>query len=452
VSLAGGSAPHGALLTGTTLTIARDLAVTQGVDFVNNDGADAEVAEGTLDKLTLLVQELVEGFGRTLRVDVADEPGSVPTLPSFVGRAGKFLGFDASGVPTVAATLSGVFSSAVVGQIPFGFIGGTFGQDANLFWDNTNKRLGIGNAAPTVALDVTGSGKFSTSVVTPLVGRTDDGAFDVQVNGAVRWRFQGSAGNYDLYPGTSDLTESIGAPGARIKQVFTPIVDSGTTGSLLLRTNNGTTQVQILDQANAVAIVTLRGSTTGLDALVLGSGETNTGLILSSSGTGSISVRTRANGVTQFQVLDTVSATRNITVTGSNGGNPTISTTAGSLAITPDTTIAGGLNPNFTSAETAIGAAPSNTTVSHGLSAVPRMFEVALRNKTAELGFSIGDEIKLGVSGSGSDGGADFTIYADSSVVGIIQTNLSVTVIRKDTQVSAAITTGNWKYVVRAWK
>jgi hypothetical protein len=80
------------------------------------------------------------------------------------------------------------------------------------------------------------------------------------------------------------------------------------------------------------------------------------------------------------------------------------------------------------------------------------MFEVALRNKTAELGFSIGDEIKLGVSGSGSDGGADFTIYADSSVVGIIQTNLSVTVIRKDTQVSAAITTGNWKYVVRAWK
>lgn len=43
---------------------------------------------------------------------------------------------------------------------------------------------------------------------------------------------------------------------------------------------------------------------------------------------------------TQFQVLNTASASRNITITGSNGGNPTVNVTAGSLAITPATVFA----------------------------------------------------------------------------------------------------------------
>src|SRR6266850_7713203 len=39
--------------------------------------------------------------------------------------------------------------AAVIGGILFGAAGNTIIQDAaNLFWDNTNKRLGIGNAAP----------------------------------------------------------------------------------------------------------------------------------------------------------------------------------------------------------------------------------------------------------------------------------------------------------------
>ncbi|MEY4762738.1 MAG: hypothetical protein RLZZ200_2594, partial [Pseudomonadota bacterium] len=42
---------------------------------------------------------------------------------------------------------------------------GAAAQDnANFFWDRTNHRLGIGNAAPTVPLDVTGAIKGSTTV------------------------------------------------------------------------------------------------------------------------------------------------------------------------------------------------------------------------------------------------------------------------------------------------
>ena len=45
LGIGGGSAPHGALLSGTTLVIIRDIPLLQGVDFVNNDASDAEVAE-----------------------------------------------------------------------------------------------------------------------------------------------------------------------------------------------------------------------------------------------------------------------------------------------------------------------------------------------------------------------------------------------------------------------
>ena len=48
---------------------------------------------------------------------------------------------------------------------------------------------------------------------------------------------------------------------------------------------------------------------------------------------GGSTVAFQTSGGTQLQVLDTPSSTRNVTLTGSNGGNPTIGTTNGNLAI-----------------------------------------------------------------------------------------------------------------------
>lgn len=60
-----------------------------------------------------------------------------------------------SASPTwVNATLSGKTSGSVI----FAGTGGVLSQDnATFFWDTTNKRLGLGNAAPTRQLDVTGT-------------------------------------------------------------------------------------------------------------------------------------------------------------------------------------------------------------------------------------------------------------------------------------------------------
>jgi hypothetical protein len=73
--------------------------------------------------------------------------------------------------------------SGVSGSIQFSS-GSAFASDAtNFFWDNTNKRLGIGTNAPTAKIDIIGSGttsgtfsiKITKSDNTPLFQIRDDG-------------------------------------------------------------------------------------------------------------------------------------------------------------------------------------------------------------------------------------------------------------------------------------
>jgi hypothetical protein len=67
-------------------------------------------------------------------------------------------------------------TSGTVGQILFQGTGNVVQESANLFWDNTNGRLGIGTSTPTVALDIVGAGKFSTTLeVTSTAGITMGG-------------------------------------------------------------------------------------------------------------------------------------------------------------------------------------------------------------------------------------------------------------------------------------
>jgi len=93
-------------------------------------------------------------------------------------------------------------------------------------------------------------------------------------------------------------------------------------------------------------------------------------------------------------------------------------------------------------------------TIAHGLGAIP--FDVAafLVNQTAELGYSIGDVLKI-------DAGphADGTAQKNQAIVPDA-TNLNVrfgvdsptyNIIRKDTGAAAGITNANWKLRLKAW-
>jgi hypothetical protein len=89
----------------------------------------------------------------------------------------------------------------------------------------------------------------------------------------------------------------------------------------------------------------------------------------------------------------------------------------------------------------------SALSVAHGLGAKPKLWTVVLKNTTAELGYSIGDEIPIGNSGTAATphGVADAT-----NVVVVTPSGLNI--LNKSTFAVVALTPGSWKYVVRAWK
>lgn len=145
---------------------------------------------------------------------------------------------------------------------------------------------------------------------------------------------------------------------------------------------------------------------------------------------------------------ESLSVSGNGSITGNLTVGGTISVT-GTASITGAVSLTAGVTPNFTSAETAIGAAGTTTSFTHGLSGVPRNFIIVMRCKTAELTYSVGDEVV--VTGSMNAGIA--SVWANSTTCNITtQTSFGTpSVVRRDTFATAAITVGNWKYVCRAW-
>jgi len=87
----------------------------------------------------------------------------------------------------------------------------------------------------------------TTSVVTPLIGTDAAVQLDFKTSGSVRWIISGTG---FLIPAT-DNTLNLGAGSFRIATIFTPIIDTGTTGSGILKTNVGTT---VLTWANDLSV------------------------------------------------------------------------------------------------------------------------------------------------------------------------------------------------------
>jgi hypothetical protein len=72
-------------------------------------------------------------------------------------------------IPTDLIVNSTVINSGTAGRVFFQNASNQLSQSANLFWDNSNNRLGINTATPTVDLDVLGQGRFHTSTTNQLI-------------------------------------------------------------------------------------------------------------------------------------------------------------------------------------------------------------------------------------------------------------------------------------------
>lgn len=90
--------------------------------------------------------------------DIYYRDGSGKLTRLGIGSAGQVLGVSA-GVPAWQAAGSGItvgtttITSGTSGRVAFNNAG-VYGESANLFWDNSNSRLGIGTSSPSYFLDI----------------------------------------------------------------------------------------------------------------------------------------------------------------------------------------------------------------------------------------------------------------------------------------------------------
>lgn len=80
--------------TGETLTIKRNVSLTQDTDYVDNDDFPAESHEQALDKLTMITQQIQEESDRSLKLTESQQSSGLTIPPP---DNGKFLQWDENG-------------------------------------------------------------------------------------------------------------------------------------------------------------------------------------------------------------------------------------------------------------------------------------------------------------------------------------------------------------------
>lgn len=113
--------------------------------------------------------------------------------------------------------------------------------------------------------------------------------------------------------------------------------------------------------------------------------------------------------------------------------------------------------PAFTLAYTSTNqtvTAAGALTLAHSLGGMPSLVQVRLKCLTAELGYSIGDEVIInpGASYVSSSTGLSLVPDATNVVVRFGASGGGLSVIRKDTGALAIITAANWALIVKAWR
>lgn len=169
------------------------------------------------------------------------------------------------GLDTLVAGGGGSAAAAAgsTGQVQFNGGANVFAADSNFFWDNTNKRLGLGNTTtPAAAIDIASNtgGTWSTSGWGRAINLPNATAIKWATNGTTRWGIGQTTGGFYFGTANSDdnsapasypmFISNAGYVGIGTGGTATQVLDvngyqrvrsvNGEGGTILLDGNNGT--------------------------------------------------------------------------------------------------------------------------------------------------------------------------------------------------------------------
>ena len=109
-----------ALASGYKITISSDVEILQPTNLTNQGGFYPSVINNSLDRLTIISQQIKEKVDRSVRFPISDAQGLNQELPADSLRAGKILSFNSNGEPEaemasadVAAAITASTSAAI---------------------------------------------------------------------------------------------------------------------------------------------------------------------------------------------------------------------------------------------------------------------------------------------------------------------------------------------------
>jgi hypothetical protein len=159
-------------------------------------------------------------------------------------------------------------ASGTVGRVLFQNGGNVVGQDSALFWDNTNKRLGIGaTPATTVRLDVRAQGALSTDIGFRVRNSANTAnLFDVQGNGYASVSSRMTCGTSGMTDTGGALFVYAGNANDNVQRIF----NTAGTSIYNLRTTSNGSMMEFCNSAGTPQ-VTIKGQWS--DALTFGAGR-----------------------------------------------------------------------------------------------------------------------------------------------------------------------------------
>lgn len=413
---------------GTSLTIARILPLIQTTSISNQGAFYPNAVEAGLDYSMMAIQQISQQQAQGVFAPIVDTITLNP-LPAAAQRANQLLGFDGTGQPIAAQPSSALVSTVMQPVVSAGSIATAVAALGIPVFVGVGTTSGSANAQVMAA---TVPGTYALTVgnkLTFIPAFTNTSAMTLQVG---------------LLPVKNVFKRAIAGPialagGEVVAGQITNVIYDGT--QYILEEQGILTNPTIYLKQSGAPTPTVNGDlqwdTTNKRAVV-GNGAGQTYFA-------SDPVTTVANTVPRYSNTTGARTTSNVTIDNSDkltapGG------LAGASGTIPFQKLFESSGQTITSG--------GGLTLAHGLSSKPKLYFACIVCLTAELGYSIGDEVAInpGTQDVGSNRG--ISIVPDATNMNIrmgSSPGSAFAIMAKNTGGWSPVTNANWNLVIRAW-